>query len=110
MRKDCGDMFFFKQSTAYEMRISDWSSDLCSSDLSSVRPAPAVNALNKNTQIAMALGRPMRSPNVPKSRFPNNMPKSAELTIKPACAGSIDIACMMHIGRASCRERVGQYV
>src|SRR3546814_3769572 len=26
-------MFFFKQKTAYEMRISDWSSDLCSSDL-----------------------------------------------------------------------------
>src|SRR3546814_19724304 len=29
--------FFFKQKTAYEMRISDWSSDVCSSDLSSVR-------------------------------------------------------------------------
>src|SRR3546814_8097490 len=26
--------FFFKQKTAYEMRISDWSSDVCSSDLS----------------------------------------------------------------------------
>src|SRR3546814_2895529 len=32
--------FFFKQKTAYEMRISDWSSDVCSSDLyvSSVAP------------------------------------------------------------------------
>src|SRR3546814_16529916 len=33
----CFDMilvFFFKQKTAYEMRISDWSSDVCSSDLS----------------------------------------------------------------------------
>src|SRR3546814_9366310 len=28
--------FFFKQKTAYEMRISDWSSDVCSSDLASV--------------------------------------------------------------------------
>src|SRR3546814_20256375 len=28
--------FFFKQKTAYEMRISDWSSDVCSSDLSGV--------------------------------------------------------------------------
>src|SRR3546814_16616655 len=27
-------VFFFKQKTAYEMRISDWSSDVCSSDLS----------------------------------------------------------------------------
>src|SRR3546814_5829921 len=33
--------FFFKQKTAYEMRISDWSSDVCSSDLllPSGRPA-----------------------------------------------------------------------
>src|SRR3546814_10781467 len=29
--------FFFKQKTAYEMRISDWSSDVCSSDLCRVR-------------------------------------------------------------------------
>src|SRR3546814_16547089 len=29
--------FFFKQKTAYEMRISDWSSDVCSSDLAAVR-------------------------------------------------------------------------
>src|SRR3546814_5936423 len=29
-------LFFFKQKTAYEMRISDWSSDVCSSDLSNV--------------------------------------------------------------------------
>src|SRR3546814_5993653 len=34
LRRICGDMFFFfKQKTAYEMRISDWSSDVCSSDL-----------------------------------------------------------------------------
>src|SRR3546814_1207069 len=29
----CSLFFFFKQKTAYEMRISDWSSDVCSSDL-----------------------------------------------------------------------------
>src|SRR3546814_4264026 len=29
--------FFFKQKTAYEMRISDWSSDVCSSDLDRVK-------------------------------------------------------------------------
>src|SRR3546814_8206471 len=29
----CAVVFFFKQKTAYEMRISDWSSDVCSSDL-----------------------------------------------------------------------------
>src|SRR3546814_12704258 len=30
-------LFFFKQKTAYEMRISDWSSDVCSSDLHAQR-------------------------------------------------------------------------
>src|SRR3546814_8397873 len=29
-------LFFFKQKTAYEMRISDWSSDVCSSDLHNI--------------------------------------------------------------------------
>src|SRR3546814_13226206 len=33
--------FFFKQKTAYEMRISDWSSDVCSSDLGNVRVTQA---------------------------------------------------------------------
>src|SRR3546814_11124485 len=32
----CVCFFFFKQKTAYEMRISDWSSDVCSSDLKRV--------------------------------------------------------------------------
>src|SRR3546814_2083981 len=30
-------IFFFKQKTAYELRISDWSSDVCSSDLTGVQ-------------------------------------------------------------------------
>src|SRR3546814_6684270 len=34
--------FFFKQKTAYEMRISDWSSDVCSSDLEHVRLAAEI--------------------------------------------------------------------
>src|SRR3546814_12874079 len=32
-------IFFFKQKTAYEMRMSDWSSDVCSSDLLAVKVA-----------------------------------------------------------------------
>src|SRR3546814_18615810 len=35
-------IFFFKQKTAYELRISDWSSDVCSSDLSSTWVTSAV--------------------------------------------------------------------
>src|SRR3546814_4279131 len=34
--------FFFKQKTAYEMRISDWSSDVCSSDLQPFRLRPII--------------------------------------------------------------------
>src|SRR3546814_10837540 len=37
--------FFFKQKTAYELRISDWSSDVCSSDLSPPRYFSMVFAL-----------------------------------------------------------------
>src|SRR3546814_12838272 len=37
--------FFFKQKTAYEMRISDWSSDVCSSDLAVAHAALAALAL-----------------------------------------------------------------
>src|SRR3546814_1876791 len=33
-------VFFFKQKTAYEMRISDWSSDVCSSDLGQIIDHP----------------------------------------------------------------------
>src|SRR3546814_16590604 len=33
----CRVFFFFKQKTAYEMRISDWSSDVCSSDLAALQ-------------------------------------------------------------------------
>src|SRR3546814_5271785 len=42
--------FFFKQKTAYEMRISDWSSDVCSSDLC----AP-VDHLELNTHLRIGL-------------------------------------------------------
>src|SRR3546814_427997 len=43
--------FFCKQKTAYEMRISDWSSDVCSSDLISL-PAPMTDLFVANDKIA----------------------------------------------------------
>src|SRR3546814_3179989 len=39
--------FFFKQKTDYEMRISDWSSDVCSSDLETVPPAAELTGFPK---------------------------------------------------------------
>src|SRR3546814_15222910 len=40
--------FFFKQKTAYEMRISDWSSDVCSSDLIGTKISALDRALQLN--------------------------------------------------------------
>src|SRR3546814_10730584 len=43
--------FFFKQKTAYEMRISDWSSDVCSSDLEKTQPSQVVFITQQRAQI-----------------------------------------------------------
>src|SRR3546814_9791833 len=50
--------FFFKQKTAYEMRISDWSSDVCSSDLDGQPPAgPDVGGVLVGDAGVAAVGR-----------------------------------------------------
>src|SRR3546814_14838188 len=50
--------FFFKQKTAYEMRISDWSSDVCSSDLPSavLRRGPPQASLDDERQQGQVAG------------------------------------------------------
>src|SRR3546814_14302314 len=45
--------FFFKQKTAYEMRISDWSSDVCSSDLGRDDPAVGIVGIGEDDAAAM---------------------------------------------------------
>src|SRR3546814_9373054 len=52
-------VFFFKQKTAYEMRISDWSSDVCSSDLADRRPY-RLDALVEQGRDEQHLRRPFR--------------------------------------------------
>src|SRR3546814_12001401 len=49
-------VFFFKQKTAYEMRISDWSSDVCSSDLRAVMPL--INLLRRPGDILVGDNEP----------------------------------------------------
>src|SRR3546814_2045157 len=44
-------LFFFKHKTAYEMRISDWSSDVCSSDLA----AKQTHLMHKDVELAVKL-------------------------------------------------------
>src|SRR3546814_3534713 len=53
--------FFFKQKTAYEMRISDWSSDVCSSDLASISDLAAgfdmtLTGVKKHVQVLERVG------------------------------------------------------
>src|SRR3546814_12188179 len=52
--------FFFKQKTAYEMRISDWSSDVCSSDLASVPARRGGRALDHGRVRLRRAGRRLR--------------------------------------------------
>src|SRR3546814_2021565 len=91
--------FFFKQKTAYEMRISDWSSDVCSSDLKAgfiTRKKTAED--RRKTFIHL-------TPHARKLEL-ILAPMNAEVH-KVATRGMTDEE---EIGRASCRERVCQYV
>src|SRR3546814_10667560 len=45
-------LLFFKQKTAYEMRISDWSSDVCSSDLDPAAEVPGLGVAHDLTRVA----------------------------------------------------------
>src|SRR3546814_9939721 len=53
----CFVVFFFKQKTAYEMRISDWSSDVCSSDLTSTPPRAVPSSLVITSPVTPAVSR-----------------------------------------------------
>src|SRR3546814_10762866 len=93
--------FFFKQKTAYEMRISDWSSDVCSSDLE--EGADGVQMLTLHASKGL--------------EFPYVFIIGMEEEILPH-RSSIEADTIeeerrlayVEIGRASCRERVCQYV
>src|SRR3546814_3674845 len=85
--------FFFKQKTAYEMRISDWSSDVCSSDL--VIHAHDVKLETSSCGADGTTG--CRTIGVSRQE-------------KPQCAPRSITTSSAEIGRASCRERVCQYV
>src|SRR3546814_5743286 len=54
-------VFFFKQKTAYEMRISYWSSDVCSSDLPGSEPAPLPAAQAGLDHFRQPLRQPRRA-------------------------------------------------
>src|SRR3546814_6444176 len=88
--------FFFKQKTAYEMRISDWSSDVCSSDLAA-------------TLILNWIAGGDHAPYYYAEQEGWYDEAGLNLTIEQG-KGSQLAAQRVEIGRASCRERVCQYV
>src|SRR3546814_6000137 len=71
--------FFFKQKTAYEMRISDWSSDVCSSDLVEVWDRPRI--------LLVATGDEILAPGC-ATRMPNAIPDSLSLALEQLCASA----------------------
>src|SRR3546814_4581320 len=93
-------LFLFKQKTAYEMRISDWSSDVCSSDLPSVW-----------NECGVLVGRPRVRDGIDLGECSFRI-CSQRVPIPPQIVlGTFDhVGKAGKIGRASCRERVCQYV
>src|SRR3546814_8744346 len=93
------DFFVFKQKTAYEMRISDWSSDVCASDLE--RPCPASRR-----------GQPIRHASIrlPHMSQPRPDPSLPEIRKTLVLVGLMGAGKSCKIGRATCRERVCPYV
>src|SRR3546814_9795742 len=98
--------FFFKQKTAYEMRISDWSSDVCSSDLLRVIGGQCA-APNDDHFGPRAFEMGMRT-----RRLAGN-PAAAAIGKRDAAVErgrQLQRDMRSEIGRAACRERVCQYV
>src|SRR3546814_2073487 len=87
-------VFFFKQKTAYEMRISDWSSDVCSSDLGRAIA----------TEFVALVEQLLRPEPTQGARQPRMRPRAI------GGAEAVFAVARRKIGRASCRERVCQYV
>src|SRR3546814_5042293 len=103
-------VFFFKQKTAYEMRISDWSSDVCSSDL---RPHSFTHhGITVSDDYAW-----LRDPGYPKVEDADVLSylKAENAYFETAMAphraliDTLFAEMRGQIGRASCRDRVCQY-
>src|SRR3546814_9548631 len=100
--------FFLKQKTAYEMRISDWSSDVCSSDLRIVKAD--VEGVQSGSPVAAAPTSPSK-PTSSVAPADGGAPYEEQKlnNVRKVIARRLTEA-KQKIGRASCRERVCQYV
>src|SRR3546814_6474617 len=98
---------FFKQKTAYEMRISDWSSDVCSSDLEQADDAEAAGA--EAGVVGQGVAQVADSddddrPVVGQADLPGDLVvQVGHVVTDPTRAVGAEVG--QEIGRASCRER-----
>src|SRR3546814_19362079 len=91
------------------MRISDWSSDVCSSDLAEVAYQNALTYANDRLQGRSITGT--KAPDKPADPIIVHPDiRRMLMTMKAFTEGSRALALWTEIGRASCRERVCQYV
>src|SRR3546814_9062985 len=88
-------IFFFKQKTAYEMRISDWSSDVCSSDLLEVtdtgvgmKAADILIALEPFRQVDDRLARKHEGSGLGLSLTKSLVERSEERRVGKACVST----------------------
>src|SRR3546814_5998219 len=110
---------FFKQKTAYEMRISDWSSDVCSSDLVDLAGAVVEHRLQAQPGDTRVVAQHLVDDVVPHRDDLAGLDPGLQLVLHDllraqgvAAMHEVDLArdVGQEIGRASCRERVCQYV
>src|SRR3546814_10089941 len=104
-------IFFYKQKTAYEMRISDWSSDVCSSDLFTNYEIGSWVSLFKNKlDLDITFYELLGTNELLNIRQPDGSTdyQSAGKTIHKGVEYGATYRPTSEIGRESCRERVCQ--
>src|SRR3546814_2967218 len=106
-------VFFFlcKQKTAYEMRISDWSSDVCSSDLKTGYSG-RIRTLSLDIAVAIVTAEASETENAPDCRVHAESEEGPEIGAgwKRSSDKAGDFVSIQQIGRASGRDRVCQSV
>src|SRR3546814_4784853 len=98
---------FFKQKTAYEMRISDWSSDVCSSDLPHFSESTPETVWGNYCMTPEQAQRGGLNPKMFNSFLDGSKPSIESSAVANATGLGVP---SNELGRASCRETVCHYM